>query len=88
MILQEQKAYCTDYFYLMKTSGYYKKNKCKIQYPCQLSANSPVPHSADIPAPVLILLKIWIMLKNPVTAMMQISKVKMIQLIKDSIIMS
>ena len=36
----------------MKTSGFNKKNKSKIEYPNLLSAIRPMPHSAEIPVPV------------------------------------
>ncbi|XP_070613747.1 uncharacterized protein [Erythrolamprus reginae] len=53
MIWQEPRDHSSDcYFCIVKTSGYNKKNKCKIEYPCLPSAIRPVPHSAEIPVPV------------------------------------
>lgn len=53
MIWREPKDHSSDcYFCIVKTSGYNKKNKCKIEYPSLLSAIRPVPHSAEIPVPV------------------------------------
>ena len=53
MVLREQKYHCTDcYFSFVKTSGYNKKYKWKIEYPSLPSAICPVPHSAEIPVPV------------------------------------
>lgn len=53
MIWREPKDHLSDcYFCIVKTSGYNKKNKCKIQYPSLPSAIRPVPHSAEIPVPV------------------------------------
>lgn len=53
MIWREPRSHCTDcYFCLVKTSGYNKKNKCKIEYPSLPSAIRPVPHSTEIPVPV------------------------------------
>ena len=40
------------YFGFVKTSGYNKKNKRKIEYPSEPSAIRPVPHSVEIPVPV------------------------------------
>ena len=37
----------------MKTSGFNKKNKSKIEYPNILSAIRPMLHSAEIPVPVV-----------------------------------
>uniref|UniRef100_A0A6P7FIP8 Uncharacterized protein LOC114329810 n=1 Tax=Diabrotica virgifera virgifera TaxID=50390 RepID=A0A6P7FIP8_DIAVI len=52
MIWREPKDHSSDcYFCIVKTSGYNKKNKCKIEYPSLLSAIRPVPHSAEIPVP-------------------------------------
>ncbi|XP_039967827.1 sodium- and chloride-dependent GABA transporter 1-like [Bactrocera tryoni] len=53
MSWREPRDHSSDcYFCMVKTSGYNKKNKCKIEYPSLLSAIRPVPHSAEIPVPV------------------------------------
>lgn len=53
MIWREPKDHSSDcYFCIVKTSGYNKKNKCKIEYPNIPSAIRPVSHSAEIPVPV------------------------------------
>lgn len=53
MVWREQKDHSTDcYFCLVKTSGFNKKNKSKIEYPNLPSAIRPMPHSAEIPVPV------------------------------------
>ena len=53
MIWREQKDHSTDcYFCLVKTSGFNKKNKSKIEYPNLLSAIRPMSHSAEILVPV------------------------------------
>lgn len=53
MIWREPRDHSSDcYFCIVKTSGYNKKNKCKIEYPSLPSAIRPVPHSAEIPVPV------------------------------------
>ena len=53
MVWREQKDHSTDcYFCLMKTSGFSKKNKSKIEYLNLLSAIRPMPHSAEIPVSV------------------------------------
>ena len=55
------------------------------EYPSLSSAIRPVPHSAEIPVPIFCsLLMIWILMKNLMTAMMQILKLKMTQLVKDN----
>lgn len=54
MIWQEPRDHSSDCFlFIVKTSGYKKKNKCKIEYPSLLSAIHSVPRSAEIPVPVL-----------------------------------
>jgi len=50
MVWREQKNHSTVIF--VKTLGFNKKNKSKIEYPNILSAIRPMPHSADIPVPV------------------------------------
>ena len=53
MVWREQKYHCTDsYFCLVKTSGFNKKNKSKIEYPNLPSAIRPMPHSDEIPVPL------------------------------------
>uniref|UniRef100_A0A6P7GL81 Uncharacterized protein LOC114333513 n=1 Tax=Diabrotica virgifera virgifera TaxID=50390 RepID=A0A6P7GL81_DIAVI len=53
MIWREPKDHSSDcYFCIVKTSGYNKKNKCKIEYPSLLSAIRPVPYSGENPLPV------------------------------------
>ena len=53
MVWREQKDHSTDcYFYSVRTSGFNKKNKSKIEYPNTPSAIRPMPHSAEIPVPV------------------------------------
>ena len=72
----------------MKTPGFNKKNKSKIEYPNLLSAIRPMPHSADIPVPVFEQLPYLEDLSDDeecVTAMMQISKFTRIQFIGDLI---
>ena len=50
MVWQEQKYHSTDcYFCLVKTSGFNKKNKSKVEYPNLLSVIRPMPYSAEIP---------------------------------------
>ena len=44
----------TDHFYLVKMSGYNKKNKYKIEYPCLSSTICLVSHLAEISQPVFI----------------------------------
>ena len=52
MVWREQKDHCTDcYFSLVKTSGFNKKNKSKIEYPNLPSAIRTMPHSDEIPVP-------------------------------------
>ena len=85
MIWWMSKDHCTDcYFCLVKTTGYNRKNKCKIKYPKQLSAINSVPHSAEIP---VLDFCYPLMMKNSVIKMMQILKVKMAQFIRDLISM-
>lgn len=53
MVWREPKDHLSDcYFCIVKTSGFNKKNKHKIEYPSLPSAIRPVPHSAQIPVPV------------------------------------
>ena len=53
MVWREPRDHSSDcYFCIVKTSGYNKRNKCKIEYPSLPSAIRPVPHSAEIPVPV------------------------------------
>lgn len=52
MIWREPRDQSDCYFCTVKTFGYNKKNKCKIEYPSLPSAIRPVPHSAEIPVPV------------------------------------
>ncbi|XP_069623312.1 uncharacterized protein [Ranitomeya imitator] len=53
MVWREQKSHSTDcYFCLVKTTGFNRKNKSKIEYPNLPSAIRPMPHSAEIPVPV------------------------------------
>ena len=52
MVWRKLKDHCTVcYFYLLKISGYNKKNKWKMEYPSLPSAIRPVPHSAETPVP-------------------------------------
>ena len=49
ILWREQKHYCTDcYFCLVKTSGFNKKKKSKIEYANLPSAIKPVPHLNEI----------------------------------------
>ena len=50
MFGESQRDHCADcYFGSMKTSGYNKNNKCKIEYPSLPSVLRQVSHSAEIP---------------------------------------
>ena len=49
MVWREQKDHCRDcYFSLVKTSGFNKKNKSKIEYPNLPSFIRRMPHSDEI----------------------------------------
>lgn len=53
VVWRKQKDHSTDcYFCAVKTSGFNKKNKSKIEYPYIPSAIRPIAHSAEIPVPV------------------------------------
>ena len=55
MMWQEPKDQCTYcYFYFVKTSGFNKKNQCKIEYPNLPLAKYSMIHSAKILLPVLM----------------------------------